>query len=103
MLNCSARNVNALTSGMICSECDVRLGMLVDDTIPQELCTMQYTSFDKAMHMCQLCPYLNVGVLTTLVHALVISGLDYCNALCMGLPLRLMQKLQMRWPDFSLG
>ena len=48
-------------------------------------------------HLCriaQLCPYLDVGELTTLVHALVISRLDYCNALYVGLPLRLMRKLQ---------
>ena len=43
----------------------------------------------------QLRPYLDVGSLTTLVHVLVISRLDHCNALYMGLPLRLMQKLQM--------
>ena len=39
-------------------------------------------------------PYLDVGALTTLVHALVISRLDHCNTLYVGLPLRLMRKLQ---------
>ena len=43
----------------------------------------------------QLRPYLDRGGLTTLVHALIISRLDHCNALYVGLPLRLMQKLQM--------
>ena len=43
----------------------------------------------------QLHSYLDVGVLTTLVHVLVVSRLDYCSALYVGLPLRLMQKLQM--------
>ena len=43
----------------------------------------------------QLQPYLDGGALTTLVHALVISRLNHCNALYVGLPLRLMWKLQM--------
>ena len=43
----------------------------------------------------QLCSYLDVGALTTLVHVLVVSRLDYCHALYVGLPLRLMRKVQM--------
>ena len=39
-------------------------------------------------------PYLDTEALTTLVLALVISRLDYCNALYVGLPLKLMRKLQ---------
>ena len=37
----------------------------------------------------QLHPYVDVEALTTLVYALVISTLDYSNALYVGLPLRL--------------
>ena len=43
----------------------------------------------------QLCPYLDTGALTMLVHAIVVSRIDYCNALYIGFPLRVMQKLQM--------
>ena len=43
----------------------------------------------------QLHPYLDTGVLTTLVHTLLVSRIGYCNTLYMGLPLRLMWKLQM--------
>ena len=43
----------------------------------------------------QLCPYLDAGAVTTLVHALVVSRIDYCNTLYVELPLRLMHKLQM--------
>ena len=43
----------------------------------------------------QLHLYLDTGVLTTLVHALIVSRIDYCNTIYMGLPLRLMRKLQM--------
>ena len=52
------------------------------------------TTFYHLRRVAQLRPYLDVGALTTLVRALVISGLDYCNALYVGLPLRLLQKLQ---------
>ena len=47
------------------------------------------------MAIAQLRPYLDGGALATLVHALVISRLDHCNTLYMGLPLRLTRKLQM--------
>ena len=36
-----------------------------------------------------------MGALSTLVYALVVLRLDYCNAIHVGPPLRLMQKLQM--------
>ena len=42
----------------------------------------------------QLCSYLDAGVLTTLVHALVVSRFDYCDVFYMRLPLKLMKKLQ---------
>ena len=51
----------------------------------------------QKIHLWQIArlrPYLDMGALTTLVHVLVISRLDHCNALYMGLPLRLTQKLQ---------
>ena len=52
-------------------------------------------NFDTIDHSIVLRSYLDVGTLTTLVHVLVVLRLDYCNALYMGLLLRLMQKLQM--------
>ena len=55
----------------------------------------QMASVVHLWRIAQLCPYLDGGALTTLVHALVTSRLDHCNALYMGLPLRLMWKLQM--------
>ena len=56
---------------------------------------MVRSTYFQLWRIAQLHPYLDVGLLTTLVHGLVILRLDHCNALYVGLPLRLMWKLQM--------
>ena len=53
-----------------------------------------HTAFFHLWRIARLRPYLDVRALTTLVHALVILRLDHCNTLYVGLPLRLMRKLQ---------
>ena len=58
------------------------------------MASVVHTAFFLLWQIARLRPYLNTGALTTLVHALVISRLDHCNALYVGLPLRLMRKLQ---------
>ena len=63
-------------------------------TMETQVALVVRTAFFHLRRIAQLRPYLDVGVLTTLVHALVISRLDHCNALFMGLPLRLLRKLQ---------
>ena len=60
----------------------------------------QVTSVVRAAHFhlwrfAQLCPYLDMGALTMLAHALIISRIDYCSAVYVGLPLRLMWRLQL--------
>ena len=47
---------------------------------------MVLSAYFHLWRIAQLHPYLDVGALTTLIHALVISRLDYCNALYVGLP-----------------
>lgn len=39
-------------------------------------------------------PYLDKKCLTTVIHVLLISKMDCCNALCIGLPLKLVWKVQ---------
>ena len=60
----------------------------------QVVSVVRYAYF-HLWRIAQLHLYFDGGALTTLVHALVISRLDYCNALYVGLSLRLMRKLQM--------
>ncbi|KAF7247872.1 Amphiphysin [Varanus komodoensis] len=43
----------------------------------------------------QLCPYLDTHCLAMVIHALVTSRLDYCNALYMGLALKMVWILQL--------
>ncbi|XP_062830407.1 uncharacterized protein LOC134297289 [Anolis carolinensis] len=52
-------------------------------------------AFAQLRLVCQLRPYLGKSDLATVVHALVTSRLDYCNALYVGLPLKTARKLQL--------
>ena len=73
------------------------LGVHLDPALGMEshVASVVYTTHLHLRQIGQLHSYLDVGALTTLVHAFIISRRDYCNALYMGLPLRLMQKMQM--------
>lgn len=44
---------------------------------------------------CPLAPYLSRSAFTTVIHVTVISGLDYSSLFDSGLPLKLLQKLQL--------
>ena len=71
------------------------LGIYLDPmlTMETQVASVVRTAFFHLWQITRLRPYLDMGLLTTLVHALVISRLDHCNTLYMGLPLRLKQKL----------
>ena len=72
------------------------LGVLLDPALSmasQIASVVQYTYF-HLKQIAQLHPYLDTGSLNTLVHTLVVSRLDYCNAFCVGLPLGLVRRLQ---------
>uniref|UniRef100_A0A670J4S4 Reverse transcriptase domain-containing protein n=1 Tax=Podarcis muralis TaxID=64176 RepID=A0A670J4S4_PODMU len=73
------------------------LGVILDSQLSMEA---QVKSVSRAavyqLHLvCRLRPYLPADCLTRVVHALVISRLDYCNALYVGLPLKVTRKLQL--------
>ena len=70
------------------------LGVHLDPTLTMEtqVASVVHTAFFHLWRIARLRPYLDTGALTTLVHALVISRLDHCNALYVGLPLKLMRK-----------
>uniref|UniRef100_A0A670IW23 Reverse transcriptase domain-containing protein n=1 Tax=Podarcis muralis TaxID=64176 RepID=A0A670IW23_PODMU len=73
------------------------LGVILDSQLSMEA---QVNSVSRAavyqLHLvCRLRPYLPADCLARVVHALVISRLDYCNALYVGLPLKVTRKLQL--------
>ena len=90
---------NSLSFGgmTLATKSEVRsLGIHLDPALTMEtrVASVVHSAYFHLWQIAQLPPYLDGG-LTTLVHALVISRLDHCNTLYVGLPLRLMRKLQM--------
>ena len=51
--------------------------------------------FLQGKQMAKIRPYLGRDSLASVVHALLTSKLDYCNTLYMGLPLKMVRKLQL--------
>ena len=68
------------------------MGICLD---PNPTMETQVAAHFHLRRIAQLHPYLDVGALMTLIYALVISRIDYFSSLYVGLPLRLMQRLQM--------
>ena len=54
------------------------LGIHLDPTLTMETQVVVRSTYFHLWRIAQLHPYLDVGVLTTLVHALVVSRLHYC-------------------------
>uniref|UniRef100_R4GDH7 Reverse transcriptase domain-containing protein n=1 Tax=Anolis carolinensis TaxID=28377 RepID=R4GDH7_ANOCA len=73
------------------------LGVLLDPLLTMEA-QVSAVSRSAFFHLCQarqLAPYLSRNDLATVIQAMVISRLDYCNALYIGLPLSVIQKLKL--------
>ncbi|XP_061485295.1 uncharacterized protein LOC133385720 isoform X1 [Rhineura floridana] len=73
------------------------LGVLFDPSLSLEaqVASVARNAFYHLRLVAQLRPYLDSDDLASVVHALVTSRLDYCNALYVGLPLKIVRKLQL--------
>ena len=73
------------------------LAVLLDPSLSLEaqVDSMAWSTWGQLWLICQLRPVLDRDNLTIVVHALVTYRLDYCNALYVGLPLKMTQKLQL--------
>ena len=72
------------------------LGVLLDQhlTMESHINSVCKSCFWQVRNIGKIRKYLNDEACKTLVHALIISKLDYCNALLHGLPTKLTNKLQ---------
>ena len=72
------------------------LGVLLDPALSMasQVASVVRSTYFQLTWVTQLYPYLDTGFLTMLIHVLVVSRLDYCNALYGGLPLVLSERLQ---------
>ena len=59
-----------------------------------QVSVMTRSVFTQLKQAHQLCLFLEISDLATMMHALVTSHLDYCNTLYVGLPLKTVWKLQ---------
>ncbi|XP_061487325.1 prostacyclin synthase isoform X3 [Rhineura floridana] len=73
------------------------LGVLLDPSLSLEaqIASVARGAFYQLRLVAQLRPYLDRENLASVVHVLVTSKLDYCNALYVGLPLKTVRKLQL--------
>ncbi|XP_053120143.1 uncharacterized protein LOC128330801 [Hemicordylus capensis] len=71
------------------------LGVLLDQrlSLVSQVEAVARGAFYQLRLICQLCPFLEINDLKTVVHLLVTSRLDFCNALYVGLPLYVVRKL----------
>ena len=72
------------------------IGAVFDDTtsFEEHVIELCRTAFFHIRNISRIRPCLSIDSTKTLVHALVTSGLDYCNALLYGLHKYLIQRLQ---------
>lgn len=72
------------------------LGVLLDSSCSMEhqINSVVKTCFYNISKLYKIRNYIDINVCKTMVHGLVLSRIDYCNALYVGLPRKLIYKLQ---------
>ncbi|KAF7253646.1 2-succinyl-5-enolpyruvyl-6-hydroxy-3-cyclohexene-1-carboxylate synthase [Varanus komodoensis] len=73
------------------------LGVLLDPelSLESQVAAVARSAFLQLQLIHRLCLYLDMHCLAMVIHALVTSQLDYCNALYVGLPLKMVRILQL--------
>uniref|UniRef100_H3AXX0 Uncharacterized protein n=1 Tax=Latimeria chalumnae TaxID=7897 RepID=H3AXX0_LATCH len=73
------------------------LGVFLDSslTLERQISSVVSAGFFHLRNIKKLHPFLPHDSLATLMHAFVSSRIDYCNALYIGLPLKLIHRLQL--------
>lgn len=73
------------------------MGELLDSqlSLENQLAAVARNAFAQFQLVHQLWPYLNQSNLAMVVHALVTSKFNYCNTFYVGLPIKIVRKLQL--------
>lgn len=72
---------------------NLRIFLDLQHLLEEQVTVMDRRAFAQRKVVCQLFPFLNQHALLRVIHTLVTSLLDYCNAIYMGLPLKSNWKL----------
>ena len=92
-LNVDGMSINSIKC---CGDAGKSLGVMIDDTMSmrRQISDVQKKCSWKLHSLYQIRRYLTIDIRIMLIKSLILSKLDYCNALYAGLPKTLIKKLQ---------